>query len=59
MWAEYVYITELANHFSDELINNMPTCGLIDMGFEVDAWADLSATKPVTFEFDYPKKPPP
>ncbi len=52
-------ITELANHFSDELINNMPTCGLIDMGFEVDAWADLFATKPVTFEFDYPKKPPP
>ena len=52
-------VTELANHFSSEYIDNVPTCGLIDMRFEVDAWADLFAAKPVTFEFDFPKKSPP
>ena len=52
-------VTELANHFSGEYIDNVPTCGLIDMGFEVDAWADLFAAKPVTFEFDFPKKSSP
>ena len=52
-------ITELANCFSDDPIENVPTCGLVDMGFGVDAWADLFAAKPVTFEFDFPKKSPP
>ena len=52
-------VTELANRFSGEYIDNVPTCGLIDMRFEVDAWADLFAAKPVTFEFDFPKKSPP
>jgi phosphohistidine phosphatase len=52
-------ITELANHFSGDPIENVPTCGLIDMGFEVDAWANVFAAKPVSFEFDYPKNPQP
>ena len=52
-------ITELANHFSGDPIENVPTCGLIDMGFEVDAWANVFAAKPASFEFDYPKKPQP
>ena len=52
-------ITELANHFTDALIDNVPTCGLIDMTFGVDAWDNLFTAKPVAFEFDYPKKPSP
>jgi len=50
-------ITELANHFGDALIDNVPTCELIDMTFGVDAWANLFTAKPVAFEFDYPKIP--
>ena len=48
-------ITELTNHFYDEYIDNVPTCGLIDMRFEVDAWANVFEAKPASFEFDFPK----
>ena len=52
-------ITELANHFSGEYIDNVPTCGLIDMRFEVDAWANVFEAKPAAFEFDFPKNAQP
>ena len=52
-------ITELANHFSGKCIDNVPTCGLIDMRFEVNAWANVFEAKPASFEFDFPKNAQP
>ena len=46
-------ITELANIFSIESIENVPTCGVLVI--EVTAWSRLETGRLI--DFDYPKNP--
>ena len=52
-------ITEFANMMANVEIDNVPTCGLIDMRFEVDTWANIFKAKPASFEFDFHKNAQP
>ena len=38
-------------------IDNVPTCGVLCLDYEAGDWAGIARAKPVSWEFDYPKKP--
>ncbi len=48
-------LTDFFNHISSYYINNVPTCGIIEMMFDVDAWEDVGRVEPVDVHYDYPK----
>jgi phosphohistidine phosphatase len=39
-----------------ELNENIPTCGVVEIEFECDKWADIDAKNAKLISFDYPKK---
>ncbi len=48
--------TVLCNYLSDADIDNMPTCSVAQIQFDVDLWGSVSAHSGVLLDFDYPKK---
>lgn len=48
-------LTELAHRFSDD-IEDMPTCAVVELTFDVKRWVDVVDSKPVEVRFDAPKK---
>ncbi len=48
--------TVLCNYLSDADIDNMPTCSIAQIEFDVDQWDFVSAHSGALLEFDYPKK---
>ena len=51
-------ITYFANHISDSNIDNIPTCGIVRIDFEIDSWKDIQNNKGNLVFFEYPKKYP-
>jgi len=49
-------LTALVNHFSPYQIDNMPTCGVIELRFDAATWALVGEFEPIEVDFDYPKK---
>lgn len=49
-------ITALANEISDAGIDNIPTCGVALIEFDVRKWKDAARGGGRLVEFDYPKK---
>ena len=52
-------ITEFVNAMTGErgeAIENIPTCGLVQMVLEIDDWAEASLGTARLIEFDFPKK---
>jgi phosphohistidine phosphatase len=50
-------LTDLVNTLSpSQTINNVPTCGVVELDFETDTWASVGDVKPTRMDFDYPKK---
>jgi phosphohistidine phosphatase len=50
-------ITEFADKLSSERsIDNMPTCAVYSLQFDVDAWPDVCWSTGVNAEFDYPNR---
>lgn len=48
--------TELANHLTDkENIDNIPTCGILGIEFDVNSWKKIESKKGKFLFFDYPK----
>lgn len=47
--------TILANIYSDKPIENLPTCGILAIQFEVDTWAAAKAETAQLLWFEYPK----
>jgi phosphohistidine phosphatase len=37
-------------------IDNMPTCGVVELAFDTDSWALADDVDPTCVDFDYPKK---
>jgi len=48
-------ITELAEILSGQYFGNIPTCGMVKLGFSVTRWAD-AAHPAKCIDFDYPKR---
>ena len=49
-------LTDFVNHVSSFFINNVPTCGIVVMTFNIDAWESVGHVEPAEVDFDYPKK---
>ncbi len=49
-------LTDLVNQISSHFIDNVPTCGIVVMTFDIDAWASVGHVEPAQVDFDYPKK---
>ena len=48
-------VTEFSNYVSGERIDNMPTCGVAVIGFDINSWNDVDRNTGVLERFDYPK----
>jgi phosphohistidine phosphatase len=49
-------LTDLVNKLAGENIENIPTCGMASIEFEVDSWAHIMAESGRLAFFDYPKR---
>ncbi|MCJ7715429.1 MAG: histidine phosphatase family protein, partial [Anaerolineales bacterium] len=49
-------MTYLVNDLSDLDLDNLPTCGVAVMQFDVDSWSDIGDAVAVTAAVDFPKK---
>ncbi|MCH8903951.1 MAG: histidine phosphatase family protein [Bacteroidetes bacterium] len=47
--------TNLANYLSDKSFDNVPTCGIVAIGFE-ESWSEISRESGKVLFFEYPKK---
>jgi phosphohistidine phosphatase len=53
-------LTDLVNTLSpSQYIDNVPTCGVIELDFETNTWASVGDVVPTRMNFDYPKKTSP
>lgn len=48
--------THLVEYLSNEIIGNLPTCGVVGIAFDFDDWAMISSNTGNVFLYDYPKK---
>ena len=48
-------LTDLANTISQSYIDNIPTCGVVGIRFEMDQWKNLDRTKGQQFTYITPK----
>ena len=48
-------LTELATDVWQLSVRNVPTCGVLLLGFEGNSWKKAFFSDPVTACFDYPK----
>jgi len=48
-------ITEFANTMAGTDIENIPTCGLVELTLPIDNWSDVELASATLVNFDYPK----
>jgi phosphohistidine phosphatase len=48
--------TDLANTLVPHYIEMMPTCGVLQVKYDIDEWMELGEDEPAEVYFDYPKK---
>jgi len=56
LFAHNYGITYFANYISNSSIDNIPTCGLVRIDFDIDSWKDIEKHKGSLIYFEYPKK---
>lgn len=49
-------ITEFVNTMANTDIDNIPTCGLVQLSLPIDDWSDIEFGTAKLLDFDYPKK---
>jgi phosphohistidine phosphatase len=49
-------LTELVNYLSPYQVDNVPTCGVVELRFDTERWADIGYIRPTKVDLDYPKK---
>ena len=49
-------MTAMVNEFADSAIDNMPTCSVAVLRFDVASWADVRRGAATLADFDFPKK---
>ncbi|MEM9216069.1 MAG: histidine phosphatase family protein [Cyanobacteria bacterium P01_F01_bin.150] len=48
--------TNLLNQIDDVRVDNVPTCGLAMLSFDIDNWCAAEISQATLISFDYPKK---
>lgn len=48
--------TSLSNYLSDRQVDNIPTCGISCIEFELDSWKEVNIGKGKLVSFEFPKK---
>ena len=48
--------TDLSNYLTDAYIDNVPTCGVVAIQFDIDQWTEVDKEKGKLMFFEYPKK---
>ena len=48
-------MTYLINDISNLDLDNLPTCGVVVLQYDVDSWSEIGDVEPATAEVDYPK----
>jgi phosphohistidine phosphatase len=48
-------LTVLANQLSLHDIENVSTCGVVELKYDIESWAEMGVAEPVEVGFDYPK----
>jgi len=56
LYAHNYGITYFANHISESQIDNIPTCGVVRIDFDVKSWKEIENKKGKMVFFEYPKK---
>ena len=51
-------LTDLVNALSPTGIDNVPTCGIVELTYDMESWALVGRIDPLAVDFDYPKKEP-
>lgn len=46
----------IAEYLTDEIINNIPTCGVLKINFEVESWQHISKSTGILEWYLYPKQ---
>ena len=49
-------MTYLVNDLSDLYLDNLPTCGVVILQFDVDSWSKVGDVEASTADLDFPKK---
>lgn len=49
-------ITEFANMMANADIDNVPTCGLVELSLPINNWSEVETGSATLIDFDYPKK---
>jgi phosphohistidine phosphatase len=49
-------LTDFAELLTDELLGNIPTCGIVGVTFAISTWKDVGPGRGEMLFFDYPKK---
>ncbi len=49
-------ITEFANAMAGVDIDNIPTCGIVELSLPIQQWSDIEFGQATLVNFDYPKK---
>ena len=49
-------LRDFVNRLSPYYIDNVPTCGVVGLRFDVDTWGLVGVYEPIEVDFDYPKR---
>lgn len=49
-------ITEFVNEMADSDIENIPTCGIVELRLPIEDWSDIAFSSAELIDFDYPKR---
>jgi phosphohistidine phosphatase len=47
--------TQFHNHYCDKHIDNIPTCGIVGLQFDINSWKELILTKATQLFYYFPK----
>lgn len=56
LFGHNMTITSYANHLGDKFIDNMPTCSIVGIEFDMKNWKNAERGQGRIFLFEYPKK---
>lgn len=48
-------ITNFVNRTANAAIENIPTCGIVEIEFPIDSWSEIGRSRGTVVIFDYPK----
>ncbi len=49
-------MTDVANFFSHDIVDNVPTCGIFKISCDVDSWYEINRSNSTRSAFYYPKQ---